>query len=89
MPIIFSILAGMGLTWILKETEMAIPVFIAYWVFVILLFAWPAGAGYFLMLLVGLGVLVFTAAFWVELVGILLGVFMFIMLILGLLTAIR
>lgn len=89
MPIIFSILAGMGLTWILKETEMAIPVFIAYWVFVILLFAWPAGAGYFLMLLVGLGVLVFTAAFWVELAGILLGVFMFIMLILGLLTAIR
>ena len=86
MPIIFSILAGMGLTWILKESEMAIPVFIAYCVFIFLLFAWPAGAGYFLLLLIGLGVL---AAFWETVVGMLLGVLMFIMLILGLLSAIR
>jgi hypothetical protein len=89
MPIFISILAGMGLTWILKESEMAIPVFIAYWVFVILLFAWPAGAGYFLTLLLTLGVMAVTAAFWAELAGIALGVFMFVMLILGLLTAMR
>ena len=89
MPIIFSILAGMGLTWILKESEMAIPVFIAYCVFIFLLFAWPAGAGYFLLLLIGLGVLAAMAAFWETVVGMLLGVLMFIMLILGLLSAIR
>ena len=90
MPFLFwPIISGIAVTWLLRETDMAIPVFIWFWILIILMFAWPVGATWFFTLTIALGILAVMAAFWEHVVGVILGCFMFFMFILAFLTAIR
>jgi len=89
MPFLWPILGGIAVTWLLRETDTAFPAFIWFWILIILMFAWPTGAAWFVMLTVALGVLAVMAAFWETVVGIILGCFMFIVFIAAFLSAIR
>lgn len=85
-PILWPIITSVVVTWLLRETEMVWPVFIWFWALIILMFAWPAGAGWFIVLTVVLGILAILGAFWEEALGVLLGLFMFTMFVLALLS---
>jgi hypothetical protein len=89
MPFLWPILGGIAVTWLLRETEMAIPAFIWFWILIALMLWWPAGAAWFVILTVALGVLAFCAAFWEHVVGVILGFFMFFMFVVAFISAIR
>lgn len=87
MPILWPILGGIAVTWLLRETDMAIPVFVWMVVFIVLLFVAPTLAWWMLGLTLALGLLAVLAAFWETVLGIILGVIMFVFLVLGLIHA--
>ena len=90
MPFLFwPIISGIAVTWLLRETDMAIPVFIWFWILIALMLWWPAGAAWFVTLTVALGILAFCAAFWEHVVGVMLGCFMFFMFVVAFISAIR
>ena len=84
MPILIAILGGAAVSYLLIESELAIPAFIGMVVFIMLLFVWPTAAWWMLGLTVALGLLVALAAAWEYVLGIVLGCIMFLFLILGL-----
>jgi hypothetical protein len=87
MPILIAILGGAAVSYLLIESELAIPAFIGMVVFIVLLFVWPTAAWWMLALTVALGLLVALAAMWETVLGIVLGFVMFFFLILGLVHA--
>ncbi len=87
MPIVLAVLGGAAVTYFLIETELAIPAFIGMVVFITLLFVWPTAAWWMLALTLAAGLLVALVSMWETVLGIMLGVFMFIFLVLGLIHA--
>lgn len=87
MPILIAILGGAAVSYLLIESELAIPAFIGMVVFIVLLFVAPTLAWWMLGLSLALGLLVALAAAWEYVLGILLGCIMFVFLILGLVHA--
>lgn len=87
MPLLLAIVGGAAVSYLLIESELAIPAFIGMVVFILLLFVWPAAAWSMLGLALVLALLVLLAATWEYVLGIVLGVIMFFFLILGLIHA--
>ncbi len=87
MPILWTIVGGALVSYMLIETELAIPAFIWMVVFIVLLYVAPALAWWMLGISLALGALVFLAAFWEYALGIVLGFFMFFFLVVGLIHA--
>ena len=87
MPILFSVLGGIAVSWLLIETEFAIPAFIWMVLFIVLLFVAPTLAWWMLALTVVLGLLIALAAAWEYVLGVLLGCVMFFFLVIGLIHA--
>ena len=83
MPLLVPIIMSVVVSWLLIETELAIPVFIWFWILIALMFFWPVGAAWFISLTVGLIIVMLLISFWAEAIGVLLGVFMFIMFVLA------
>ena len=77
MPLLIAILGGAAVSYFLIESELAIPAFIGMVVFITLLFVWPTLAWWLLALV----------SMWETVLGVILGVFMFIFLVLGLIHA--
>ena len=89
MPFLWPIVSGVAVTLLLNHFEAEIPAFIWFWILIALMFWWPAGAAWFLILTVGLIGLVILGAMWEYVLGVILGCFMFFMFVLAFLTAIR
>ncbi len=87
MPIVWAILGGAAVSYLLIESELAIPAFIGMAVFIMLLFVWPTAAWWMLGIALLLGLLAVLAATWEYVVGVVLGFIMFFLLVVGLLHA--
>ena len=87
MPILFAILGGAALSYLLIESELAIPAFIGMVVFIVLLYVAPTLAWWMLGLSIALTLLVALAATWQYVLGIVLGFVMFFFLVIGLIHA--
>ena len=87
MPVVLAILGGAAVSYMLIESELAIPAFIGMVLFITLLFVWPTAAWWMLGLCVLGAALVALAAAWEYVLGIVLGCFMFFFLVLGLVHA--
>jgi hypothetical protein len=87
MPILIAILGGAAVSYLLIESELAIPAFIWMVVFIVLLYVAPTLAWWMLGLTVALGLLVALAATWQYVLGIVLGFVMFFFLVIGLIHA--
>ena len=87
MPLLIAILGGAAVSYFLIESELAIPAFIGMVVFIVLLFVWPTAAWWMLALTLAAGLLLALVSMWETVLGIILGVFMFIFLVLGLIHA--
>jgi len=87
MPILIAILGGAALSYLLIESELAIPAFIGMVVFIVLLYVAPTLAWWMLGITVVLGLLLALAATWQYVLGIMLGFVMFFFLVIGLIHA--
>lgn len=87
MPILFAVLGGAAVSYMLIETELAIPAFIGMVVFIVLLFVWPTAAWWMLGLCLLAAALVALASAWQYVLGVVLGFIMFFFLVIGLINA--
>ena len=87
MPIVLAILGGAAVSYMLIESELAIPAFIGMVIFITLLFVAPTLAWWVLALCMLAAALVALAATWPYVLGIILGFIMFFFLVIGLIHA--
>ena len=87
MPFLLAIVGGAAVSWMLIETELAIPAFVWILVWTVLLYVAPSLAWSMLGITVVLGLLVVLAAMWEYVLGIILGVFLTIFIIMGVIHA--
>ena len=88
MPILIALAGGAALMYLLADSELTIPAFIALCVFIFFLYTSPALAGYFFLFICVAALVFAVIAFWEQALGIILGVVMFMLLVGGLLHAI-
>ena len=87
MPILIAVLGGAAVSYLLIETELAIPAFIGMVLFITLLFVAPVLAWWMLGLSLLAAALVALASAWEYVLGIVLGFIMFFFLVIGLIYA--
>ena len=88
MPLLLFLVTSAGVAWLLKDhDEAAVVILLGIIIWTVVLFVSPALAGWLILILLGLGVLAFAATFWVQVLGIMFGLFICFMIFVGLLAA--